>query len=392
MKRINLICVSILFVIAGCKQSNNQNEGLITVDVMANYPKKELILQDFMDVEYIPLETNDEFINQGFVQAVGKDIILVKNRMNDGDIFVYDRNGKAIRKINHKGQGSEEYINILGITLDEDNGEMFVNSSSAKRVLVYDLEGNFKRSFRHKEGTRYNYIYNFDWGNLICYDGFFNVDDVGNMQPLMIISKQDGSITKEIQIPFKEKKLTVVMSKDIANDRVAISGPSYNYPIIPSLGSWIIVEPSSDTIYKYLTDYSMVPLIVRTPMIQSMDPEVFLFPSILTDRYYFMKAVEKVYNFEKQQGFPSIDLMYDRSEKAIFEYTVYNDDFSNRKQVNMASIPLNHEIATWQLLQAHQLVEAYEKGQLKGKLKEIAATLNEESNPVIMIAKHKNND
>ena len=34
----------------------------ITVDITANYPKKEMILQDFMDVEYIPLETTDEFI------------------------------------------------------------------------------------------------------------------------------------------------------------------------------------------------------------------------------------------------------------------------------------------------------------------------------------------
>lgn len=40
-----------------------------------NRNKKDLILQDFMDVEYIPLETNDEFINQGFVRATGKDII-----------------------------------------------------------------------------------------------------------------------------------------------------------------------------------------------------------------------------------------------------------------------------------------------------------------------------
>ena len=35
------------------------------------------------------------------------------------------------------------------------------------------------------------------------------------------------------------------------------------------------------------------------------------------------------------------------------------------------------------------LVEAYEKGQLKGKLKEIAANLDEESNPVVMLLKKK---
>lgn len=51
--------------------------------------------------------------------------------------------------------------------------------------------------------------------------------------------------------------------------------------------------------------------------------------------------------------------------------------------------PVNHEIESWQPLEAHQLVESYKKGELKGKLKEIAATLDEEDNPVIMLIKHK---
>ena len=103
---------------------------MITVDVTNNsFPKKELALQDFMDVEYIPLETNDDFVNQGFVQAIGKEFILVKNYRDDGDIFVYDRTGKAIRKINRKGQGGEEYISCRSVTLDEENNEMFINDS-----------------------------------------------------------------------------------------------------------------------------------------------------------------------------------------------------------------------------------------------------------------------
>ena len=131
MKKIITFLAMFLLVMVGCggcKQSGNQSDDVIIVDVTKNYsPQKELILQDFMDVEYVALETNDEFVNQGFVQAVGKEIILVKNYGDDGDIFVYDRTGKALRKINRKGQGSEEYTHIFNMTLDEDNGEMFVS-------------------------------------------------------------------------------------------------------------------------------------------------------------------------------------------------------------------------------------------------------------------------
>jgi len=52
---------------------------------------------------------------------------------------------------------------------------------------------------------------------------------------------------------------------------------------------------------------------------------------------------------------------------------------------------MNKEIAYSQKIEAYELIESTEKGELKdGKLKEIAAKLNEEDNPVIMLAKHKN--
>lgn len=44
-----------------------------------------------MDVEYIPLETNDEFVTQGKVMAIGAEVILITNWANDGNLFVFDR-------------------------------------------------------------------------------------------------------------------------------------------------------------------------------------------------------------------------------------------------------------------------------------------------------------
>jgi hypothetical protein len=385
VKRAKLISViTLLVVITGCGGSKQSAEDFITVDVTAKYPEKELILQDFMDVEYIPLETTDEFICQDLVKDISKNLIAVINRNEDGDIFIFNRSGKGVKKINRKGQGGEEYAYILGITLDEENGEIFVNDNLARKILVYDLNGKFKRTLKHKDDAIYTKIYNFDRGNLICYNG-----GTLNEQSFMIISKQDGSITKNINIIFKEKIIPSMILKDPANNRsFSILAPFY-YPIIHSCDSWIITEPSSDTVHRYLPDYNMTPFIVRAPSVRSMDPEVFLFPTVITDRYCFMETVKKEYDFAKQQGFPSISLMYDRQEKAIFRYTVYNDDYSNKRRVFMNTRPVNEEIATWQNLTADHLVDAYWKGQLKGRLKEIAAGLDEESNSVIMLIKHK---
>ena len=141
---------------------------------------------------------------------------------------------------------------------------------------------------------------------------------------------------------------------------------NYN-PIIPYFDCWVLVEQSSDTVYKYQSDHKMIPIIARTPSVQSMNPEVF----------------------QTHEGFPTTDLLYDKQEKAIFEYIVYNNDYSEKRAVNMKSLPVDDKIASWQSIEASQLIEDYEKGKLKGRLKEIAASLDEESNPVIMLIKHK---
>ena len=390
MKRSTTISAAILFVMfgfIGCNESRRQSEGLIIVDVTnTDYPIKELILQDFMDVEYIALETNDDFINQGFVQSIGQKIIVVKNGINDGDIFIYKRKtGEAIRKFNHKGQGAEEYVAISGIVLDEDKYEMFVTDNVTRRMLVYNLDGKYLRSFKFQKNAMYKKIYNFDKQNLICYN--FNSSNDG--QSFAIISKQDGSITQEIQIPFEEIKSIYIFLRDEANDMTYGAAP-YIYPIIPvPNNNWILVEPSSDTIYSYSTEYEMKPFLTRVPSIQSMNPEVFLLPSVVTDRYCFMEIVKKEYSFSTGKGFPSTYLMYDRQEKSIFRYTVNNADYSYKNIVNMVLSPESSEVAFYHKIEPYGLVDSYKKGELKGKLKEIASKLDPEDNPVIMLIKHK---
>jgi hypothetical protein len=368
-------------VMSGCGKGNNQaTDELITVDVTASYPEKELILQDFMDVEYVALETTDEFLTQGVVEDIGKDIILVKN-YRGGDIFVFDRTGKALRKINRSGQGGEEYSQIEHIILDEDNNEMFVKDYQARKILVYDLYGNFKRSFKYADTGYYSFAFNYDRDNLICYKTYLPIDN--EQAGYILVSKQDGSITREIHIPVKDIVSPVFRSEE--KDMTIM--PSF-FLTTPYHNSWILTNVSSDTVYNYLPDGNLKPIVVRTPSVHSLDPEVFLFISAFTDRYCFMHTMKKEFNFERMKGFPGTDLVYDKQEKTISKYTIYNDDFSNKQQVNWSEA-LNQEATTWQCLEAPNLVEAYKEGHLKGRLKEIAAGLDEESNPVIMLLKHK---
>lgn len=383
MKKANILLTALLLTLAGCSGGKQSADDLITIDVSKSYPKKELILQDFMDVEYIPLETNDEFLTQGAVQDVGKEYLLVKNRNNDGDIFIFDRKtGKGVRKINRQGQGAEEYTRINGMILDESNSEIFVISMGNK-ILVYDLYGQFKRCLNLDREVLS--VFDYDKSNLIGYDmsDYHNKGKDRSKSYHVIISKQDGSITREIFIPFKTINTPIVTNGDgfVAN---------YSYQIRLSHGKCTLIETSADTLYNYAPDGTLSPFIVRTPSAQTMTPEVFLYMGIYTDRYYFMEAVKNVFNFEKGNGFFADVLMYDKEEKAIYQVTVCNGDYAEKRPVAMTAKPINRDVENVTSLNASQLVEIYKKGQLKdGKLKEIASRLDEEDNPVIMLIKQK---
>ena len=384
MRRINTIFVVIL-LLAGCGENKQPNDDLIIVDVSKSYPMKELILQDFMDVEYIALETTDEFITQGLVQDVGKEYVLVKNLINDGDLFIFDRKtGKGLRKINRKGQGPEEYASLNGgIILDEANGEIFVKSPPNK-YLVYDLYGQFKRSLDFSRDV--SSVTDFDKDNFIYYDisDYYNKGEDRSKSYHVLISKSDGSITREIFIPFKTINTPVVQIGD------GFPAQGYYQHMRLSQDNCILMEPSSDTLYNYTPDGTLSPFLVRTPSTPTMETEVFLYLGIFTDRYYFMQTFQNTFDFEKRIGFNTAPLMYDKEENALFQFTVYNDDFVEKKPVSMLRRSMNREIQEGTKIDADQLVDNYKKGQLKdGKLKEIASKLDEDDNPVIMLIKHR---
>ena len=388
-----LLVASLLFGCGDGKQK--ESDGLITVDVSKSYPKKELILQDLFDIEYVPLETTDEMLTEGHIQYIGDNYMIFKNlgRMA-GEIFIFDRQGKAVRKINRLGQSGEEYLNILGVDYDEQADELFVNSHYSDKVFVYDSEGNYKRSFDYLDGTLYAPIKILDEERLIAYDDYFEYDKVPEKRDCyLILSREDGRLLEKIHIPYEEKKSLIIMRRDL-NGKLTGNWGIRNTLMPPYQDGWLLIEPSADTIYTYSASRGLMPLIVRTPPVNEMDPEVFLFPTIFTDRYVFMQAVERSFNFGVDKDVPRTNLIYDKTEQTAYEGEVINRDFEgtpvNLWFAHRVIMEFNDdEIAFATRLEAPDLVEALNDGKLRGPLKEIASRLDEEDNPVLMIAKYK---
>jgi len=315
MKLLKLISVIIMLAtMSGCggKQSNDE---LIIIDVTKSYAFKDFFLQDICDVEYVVLESADEFLCIGAVQSVTKDYIIVRNAADRNAVLIFDRHtGKALHKISRQGGGPQEYLTPLNAIYDEDRNELFIHDHFSRVILVYDIEGNFKRRFSYRGNASYQYMYDYDRDHLFCSNwGRFDTREMPEPE-FDIVSKQDGSIVSRIEMPIAE----VPNLKTIDG---AQTGPDRHISLFPSINQFIITDISIDTVYRYFPDLGLIPFIVRTPPFQSIDPPVFLLPQFITERYYFLRTEKLIPMYVKDpRSLPAKHLVYDTKEKAVTDY------------------------------------------------------------------------
>jgi hypothetical protein len=408
----NLFILVIFLALMACNRNpkvvEEESAEIITVDVTKSYPPKELHLQDIADVKYIPLGSNNEFlIGDGYrIAYIDTAIIILFNNgkgesgTNGGDILIFDTNGNPITHINRRGQNTgQEYFEIGQVLMDKEKEELFVTFyHSHQRFMVYDMQGNFKRKFDIPSSfnrTIYDDFMDYDKGHFIVYakNNYLKPDST----TFLILSKQNGEILKNIAVPFEKIVYTTVF-----NARGSGGAFFIYHAINPVESGVLLTELSADTIYHLSADYQLSPYMARTPSIQSMDKHAFLLVEAISHRYLFLNIVVKVeVNFDDdifnlRSPFQRTPIVYDKAEKEIYQYTLINDDYyPTQKRVGMInSMDVKYfkqdENATMAVLfQAYKLIEANEKGELKGELKEIASQLTEDDNPVLMIAKFK---
>lgn len=378
MNKKLIIFACILMTFIGCKLAND--DEFITVDVAASVPEKELTVQDFMDVEYVPLETNDDFVVPNNVAAIGESYIVMRSRGNEGSLYFFDRHsGKAFHKFNHRGQGPEEYAYVTGVILDEENQEVFINDAGTAKMVVYDLQGNFKRSFAHREGGYYMTAVSYDSDHLIVYDAsqMSKGGEPRDKNYYLIISKADGCVTDEVPLPYETIKSTIVTSGEVT---AAFSVEA----IVPYQDDFLICEASTDTIYRYTRQHKLIPFMAMEP---TENPEQVLAMGASTRRYQFFTAFRKEL-IMPQMMIPSTPFVYDKEEHRPYEVTVYNADFKSPLEVRLNEMNANSATA-YTAINADKIVEAYEEGKLQGPLLDLAASIDEEDNPVIMFMKEK---
>jgi len=393
-----------LLLIIGCNKSKNnvctnhtsveaeqlvKNEILV-VDVKKDYSQTNPIyIQDIAKVEYIPLETKKDYICKGYIAFIDDSLIICINWQGN-DILLFNQEGKALKRINRKGQSGEEYTSLGGLAVDIKNSELYINDMWRKKIFVYDINGNYLRSFSHLGGEQYSNIYNLNERALLCYGGNPN-KFYEEKYPFKIISKKNGELLKDVEIPFT-KRIDLTYREKMENGRVMFFVGYTAEPAIEiAKNDMILKEVSSDTIYRLSSeDFSITPYMIQTPSIQSMDEnEQYLVFVMNTFDYQFMYTQKREFNKKAMMsgiGFPTTCLIYDKKKKGIFKLNIYNKDVKD-ESIEFSNQGKNNQVIY--RYQAYELKKFLKKGELSGKLKEIAEKMDEEDNPVLMVITFK---
>ena len=100
----------------------------------------------FSDIEYIPLETNEKS-SLMFVFDINTDgkYLYIYNANRPQSVLIFDQNGKYISQINKSGRGPGEYLSTSDFSLESDLVEQYACLFDNYKILVYEDDGKCVR-------------------------------------------------------------------------------------------------------------------------------------------------------------------------------------------------------------------------------------------------------
>ena len=383
------VVFSFALVIVGCSGDGQYIESLLPrIDVNKEYPVKEIFLQDVADIEYIPLETNENMLFQGTIAAVSDKGMLGMSQQ-EGKLFLFDRSGKAKNFICRKGDGPEEYNDIQNVDVDWQRGEIYVLGAPSK-VYVYTLDGTYKRTLDTKVNIRQRDMLNYSADKLVLFKEKANVGKEGEItayHPVMLLDKSGKTIDSLQYVKDWEASLSIRIDGN-ENWKAYL----YCEVMLGQGGETYLNDMASDTVYQINKKTNeLFPILLRTPSVRDSEGgKYYLRLEGVTSRYYFLKCQISSLNMKGMviKDDKSYSLVYDRQTGEIFRPTFRNKDFPSEEWSYMMRSN-GEKDCVYQKLESFALKEALEEGQLEGSLKTVAQGLDEDDNPVIMVVRFR---
>ena len=388
MKKTTIYLMALcMIVFSACTNQQKENNGPLPVaDFEKEYPEKDLLVSEHADVEYVRLETTDEVLLDGIASLYLSvtDRFIVTNNMKEGRIFVFDRQGKHLHNFMRKGQSGEEFVFANRVRVDDKAEEIFVLDTRNK-VLVYTLDGKFKRVLDIPKGMKADDLWNYDDEWLLSYDSY-NLDR-GDLpcaeQPFFLLSKKDGSV-KRIEVNAKDRIGPRIYFE--RNGQKGVMSVSFNY-IYKNGDEFVLGELGNDTVFM-LKQGKVSPLLVRTPGSKAKEVRSMMSAPLKLGDYIGVAEAPKKLELENTKfATKDVFLNLKTGEGCILglkDDVNFVEPTGIRHSNERVEAPKNHIL--W-MPDTDRLFQWKEEGKLKGKLAEMLEGMSEDDNPILIIYK-----
>lgn len=384
MKYLTHIILSLFAFISitGCHSKNNKKENIHTEDKIANtrqdsinniensifpfyidknknYENKGYInLQEIADIEYVKLETTDLCLlkDKFFLKGVyfDDDNIFISNKEN---ILRFNKNGKFINSIGKKGNGPDEINHLMDFKINKKTKEIFIVDVTSQNIKTFNYDGNINKSIHYK--TYFDKISLPNDSVILCGNNY------PNSQPMIFYISNTGEIKEELATARQKKTgLKGYITTYYTRDRIYNNQTLFNTNITDTIFS------VNNSTLELKPRYIQLP--TNTGCGESNSSFFLIFE---TNRY------ANILSLKDGEGIKSTYII-DKNKNEINKGLFIDSD----SRIVLFPMNTNEDNKLVELYDSFDLQNRLSNGELSGKIKEIAETLIDEDNPVLMIA------
>lgn len=251
----------------GCRHNSNvKTDSIAVIDIVRNLGKyKAIPLSDFVnELEYIPLEIGDDCLisewDGGFSHIIvtSSHIFIAGNKYKF--CYAFGRDGRFICKIGNFGQGPEEYQYIHGLSIDENKQSLYINALYS--LIEYSYNGAFRRSFKmpqtqlqlqdHPSASEYTNRMN---NVFFAHDNLFighTLNFMGNEKYNFQLINDSAQVVKSFRnyVQFNRTRVTIGNPNEVAMRPYRVSENIY------------VKEMPNDTVFCLNTQNELIPKFV----------------------------------------------------------------------------------------------------------------------------------
>ncbi len=381
-----------LFALIGCNSQLSES-SIMEIDPRTFSDNEINLAKIADDIRYVPLDYNEPL-------GIHYDCKIVNDKIytsfRNVGVISFDTSGKFLQKYGNIGRGAEEYIYCHSFTVDENSGSVYVMDHNQKDIEVYSQRGDYLRSLKlpkADDGFWFEEIESFN--SLLFVSQIFNM---GHAQNCWVVIDSLGTVIceKKNPIPSFDSRFGVganlsklkdhLLYWDTYADTVYAINPDYTYT----------------TPYLFSAGEHRMPHNNFNPKIENNKIDI---PYFVVNQFFETKLyLLCMYGYQNSQYLAVID----KTSHGNYVTQLYLDDkVGGMKNDIDAGVPFcpeyyyseNGNEYLVSTVNAYELIEHANSPEFqnttpqypgkKAELEELAKSLNENDNPVLMLVKLK---